>query len=69
MHETYQTLYIGLPPDDKQLAYSKLVEVIVKNKTQKVHLVGSVTQFITMHDQYNIKCMYFTSGILLRHLI
>ena len=25
-----------------------------KLKTKKVHLVGSITQFITMHGQYNI---------------
>ena len=36
------TLYVRLPRDDEQLAYSKHVEGIVKNKTQKVHLVGSI---------------------------
>ena len=55
MHDTHQTLHITSPPDDEQLVYSKHVEVIVKNKTQKVHLVGSITYFITMHGQYNIK--------------
>ena len=42
MHDTYQTLHITLPPDDEYLAYSKLVEVIVKNKTKKAHFVGPV---------------------------
>ena len=36
--DTYQTLHIRSPPDDEKLAYSKHVGVIVKNKTQKVHL-------------------------------
>ena len=28
---------------------------IFENKTQKVHLVGSIIWFITMYGQYNIK--------------
>ena len=28
---------------------------IVKNKTQKVHLICSIMWFITMHSQYSIK--------------
>ena len=54
MHATYQTLNIGSPTDDEQLDYSKHVEVIVRNETQKVHHVASLTQFITMHGQYII---------------
>ena len=42
MHDTYQTLHIKLLPDDEYLACLKHAEVIVKNKTQKVHLVCSV---------------------------
>ena len=30
-------------------------EYFVKNKTQKVHLVGSITLFITMHSQHSNK--------------
>ena len=41
-HDTHQTLHIRSPPDDEQLACSKHVQHIVKNKTQKVHIVGSI---------------------------
>ena len=44
MHDTYQTLHIRLLPDDAQLAYLKHAEDIVKNKTKKGHLVGSIIQ-------------------------
>ena len=43
MHDTtYQKLHVILPTDDEQLACSKHVEDTVKNKTQKLHLVGSI---------------------------
>jgi hypothetical protein len=41
-HDTYQTPHITVPPADEYLAYPKYVEDIVKNKTQKVHLVISI---------------------------
>ena len=41
-HDTYQTMHVTIPPDYEQLAYSKHVEDVVKNRTQKVHLVGSI---------------------------
>ena len=37
---------------------SKHIEDIVKNKTQKAYLVGSIIWFIMMHGQYNIKYVF-----------
>ena len=37
-----KNVILTLPPDDEQLSYSKHVDDIVKNKTQEVHLVGSI---------------------------
>ena len=46
---------VKLPPEDEQLAYSKHVEDVIRIKLNKVHIVGFVIRFITMHCQYNIK--------------
>ena len=43
---------VKLPPEDEQLAYSKHVEDVIRIKFIKVHLVGSIIQFIMM--QVNI---------------
>jgi hypothetical protein len=43
---------VKCPPEDKQLAYSKHVEDVIKIKLKKVHLVGFVIQFIMI--QVNI---------------
>ena len=40
---------------EMELAYSKHVQDVIRIKLKKVHLVGFIMQFITMHGQYNIK--------------
>ena len=42
MHDINQTLHTRSLPDDEQLAYSKHVQDIVKNKTEKAYLVDSI---------------------------
>jgi hypothetical protein len=37
------------------LPYSKHVEEVIRIKFKKVHLIGSIIQFIMMHGQYNMK--------------
>jgi hypothetical protein len=40
---------------EMELAYSKHVQDVIITKFKKVHLVGFIIQFITMHGQHNIK--------------
>ena len=53
MHDTYQYLHIQskAPPEDEQLVCSKHVEDVIRIKLKKLHLVGFIIQFITIHSQ------------------
>jgi hypothetical protein len=48
--------YNKLPPEDDLTCLFETCRGCYQNKIQrKVHLVGSVIQFITLHRQYNIE--------------
>ena len=43
-------------------ARNTYVEDVFRIKFKKVHLVGFIVQFITMHSQYNIKSFWLCKG-------